>query len=47
MKIGKESEVKVMLTEAQNFVSSFDELISDISDKDIADYRAKIFLFRA
>lgn len=38
METGKENEVKVMITEAQNFVSSFDELISNFSDETIKEY---------
>ncbi len=42
MKVDQENKVKNMLTEAQNFISNFDELASNISDKEIKEYRAKI-----
>jgi len=45
MKIDKESEVKLMIVEAQNFISEFDELVSNLSDKEIKKYRDKISSF--
>jgi len=42
MKVDQESKIKFMLIEAQNFISSFDELVSNISDKDVKEYREKI-----
>ncbi len=42
MKIDQEDNVESMLTEAQNFISNFDELTSNLSDKDIKDYRDKL-----
>jgi len=45
MKVDQENKVKIMLTEAQNFVSTFDELISSLSNKEIKEYRDKISSF--
>ena len=45
MKVDQEIKVKVMLTEAQNFISNFDELISNLSEKEIKEYRDKISSF--
>ncbi len=42
MKVGQEDTVRVMLIEAQNFVSYFDELISTLSNKEVKEYRDKI-----
>jgi len=42
MKVDQESKVKIMLTEAQNFISKFDGLVSDLSDEEIKEYRNKI-----
>ncbi len=42
MKVDQENKVKIMITEAQNFISEFDELVSNISDKEIEEYRDKI-----
>jgi len=42
MKVGQESKVRIMLTEAQNFISNFDELVSNLSEKDIKECRDKI-----
>ena len=39
MKIGKEEEVRKMLQEAKEFVSIFDELVSNINEKKIDSYR--------
>lgn len=39
MKIDKEEKVRVMLQEAKIFVAGFDELVSNISEEDIAGYR--------
>lgn len=43
MKVGQRSKVSEMLHEAKIFVSMFDELISNLSDKEIDFYRNKIF----
>jgi len=42
MKVDQETKVKSMLIEAQNFISEFDELVSNLSDKEIKAYRDKI-----
>ena len=42
IKVGQENKVKIMITEAQNFISEFDELVSSLSDKEIKEYRSKI-----
>ena len=42
MKVDQENKVKIMITEAQNFISEFDELVSSLSDKEIKEYRDKI-----
>ena len=42
MKVGKETEIKNMLQEAKTFVSNFDEIASNLSEKDIKIYRDKI-----
>jgi len=42
MKVDQEDKVKNMLIEAQNFILYFDELVSNISDKEIKMYREKI-----
>lgn len=39
MRIDKEEKVKVMLQEAKIFVAGFDELVSNIDEKDIVEYR--------
>ena len=39
MKIGKEEEVRQMLKEAKIFVSMFDELFSNLAEKEINSYR--------
>jgi len=45
MKVDQENKIKTMLTEAQNFISNFDELVSNLSDKEIKEYRDKISSF--
>jgi len=45
IKVDQENKIKAMLAEAQNFISSFDELVSNISDKEIKEYRDKISSF--
>jgi len=39
MKIGKEEEIRKMLQEAKEFVSMFDELVSNINEKEIESHR--------
>ena len=39
MKVDQENKIKIMLEEAQNFISNFDELVSALSDKEIKEYR--------
>ena len=45
MKVDQENKVKAMLTESQNFISNFDELVSNLSDKEIKEYRDKLASF--
>ena len=45
MKVDQEIKVKAMLTEAQNFISNFNELVSNLSEKEIKEYRKKISSF--
>ena len=45
IKVDQENKVKIMLTEAQTFISYFDELVSNISDLEIKEYRIKISKF--
>jgi len=45
MKVGQENKVKAMIIEAQNFISDFDEIVSNLSEKEIKEYRNKIFSF--
>ena len=42
MKVDQENKVKSMLQEAKIFVSNFDEIVSNISEKDIRVYRDKM-----
>ena len=42
MKVGKEKEVGRMLQEAKIFISMFDTIVSDISQKEIELYRNKL-----
>jgi len=42
MKVDQENKIKDMLIEAQSFVSYFDELVSNLSDKEIKAYRDKL-----
>lgn len=41
MEVGQESKVENMLKESQVFIANFDELISNISDNKIKEYRFK------
>lgn len=42
MKIGKQEQVETMLKEAKEFVSIFDEIVSNINEEEIKSYRDKI-----
>ena len=42
MKFGQESKIKEMLQDAKIFVSAFDEIVSNLNEKEIQDYRNKI-----
>jgi|SRR3989338_11068005 len=42
MKVDQENKVKAMLIEAQNFISNFDELVSNLSESEIKEYRDRI-----
>lgn len=42
MKVDQEIKVRMMLQEAKIFVSNFDELVSNLSEKDIHQHRDKI-----
>jgi len=45
MRVDQENKVKAMLIEAQNFISNFDELVSNLSEKEIKEFRDKISSF--
>jgi len=47
MKVDQEENVKDMLQEAKLFVSSFDNLISELSDSKINEFRDKLSCFKA
>lgn len=42
MKVDKEEQVNKMLQEAKIFISIFDELVSNINEREINSYRAKL-----
>ena|SRR3989344_3599737 len=42
MKVDQEEKIKHMLTEAQNFISDFDEIVSNVSNDEIRKYRDKL-----
>lgn len=42
MKLDQESKIETMLIEAQNFISNFDEIVSNLSEEEITGYRWKI-----
>ena len=42
MKVDKEEKVKMMLQEAKRFISSYDEMVSNLSDDDIKQFRNRI-----
>ena len=39
MKVDQEDKIKEMLSDAKLFVSQFDELVSNLTEKEIKDYR--------
>jgi len=43
MKIDQEDKIKEMLKNAKLFVSQFDELVSNLTEKEIKDYRKRLF----
>jgi uncharacterized protein (UPF0332 family) len=42
MKVDQENKINLMLIEAQNFISSFDELVSNLSEEEINKFRDEI-----
>ena len=42
MKVDQTNKVELMLKNAQNFISNFDELVSNLSEKEINEFRSKI-----
>ncbi len=42
MKVDKDERVKEMIQEAKTFVSEFDDFISNLTEKEIEDYRGKL-----
>jgi len=42
MEVDQESKIRTMLIEAQNFISEFDELVPNLSEIEIKEYRDKI-----
>jgi len=42
MKVDQESNIKSMLQEAKRFVSNFDEIVSNLSESEIKEYRIKV-----
>jgi uncharacterized protein (UPF0332 family) len=42
MKVDQEPKVKIMLQEAKIFVSNFDEIVSNLSESEIKEYRKKL-----
>ncbi len=42
MKVGQEENIRDMLNEAKMFISYFDNLVSNLSDEEIKDYRESI-----
>ena len=45
IKIYPENKIKTMLIEAQDIISNFDELVSNLFDKEIKEYRDKLSSF--
>jgi uncharacterized protein (UPF0332 family) len=45
MKVDQENKVKTMLIEAQDFISGFDELVSNLSEKEIEECRDRLSKF--
>ena len=39
MKVDQEAKIRIMLQEAKRFIADFDELISELSEEDIIQYR--------
>jgi len=39
MKVGKEEDVKKMLQEAKMFVSMFDNIVADLNEEEVNNYR--------
>jgi uncharacterized protein (UPF0332 family) len=42
MKVDQEPKVRIMLQEAKRFVSEFDNVVSNLSEKEIKEYRERI-----
>ena len=42
MKVDQEDKIKIMLNEAKIFVSTFDETVSNLSERETQSYRVKI-----
>ena len=42
MKVGQETNIKTMLLEAKMFVAYFDEVVSNLSEEDVKQYRKNI-----
>jgi len=42
MKVGQEDKIRIMLKEAKSFISSFDEIVSKLSEAEIKSYRDTI-----
>jgi uncharacterized protein (UPF0332 family) len=42
MKVDQESKIRLMLQEAKRFVSNFDEIVSNLSENEIIEYRKVI-----
>jgi len=42
IKVDQEDNIKIMLREAQEFISNFDDIVSNLSEEKIKEYRSKI-----
>lgn len=42
MKVDQEAKIRTMLQEAKIFVADFDELVPNLSEKEIEEYKVKI-----
>tara|TARA_Y100000310_G_scaffold345384_1_gene464351 strand:- start:4996 stop:5187 length:192 start_codon:yes stop_codon:yes gene_type:complete len=42
MKVDQEDNIEEMLKEAQSIIAEFDDLVSNVSEDDIGEYRDKI-----